>query len=376
MSGWHGREELLLKVIQMAYDAPDDCEMSRAVFVAMRELMSFASGVFLPVGSDTLELQPGFCFECSPADMGTYLAHYAPLDPFVLRRPGPALLNQTVRLSDVITSGELGRSEFSEFLHLVPYQFSLGILTGLAQQPMAAFGVHRQHHENDFGPDDQAVLDCVGPHLARAIALRRQLKDPAQRAETGILVFGATGRVLYLNTPAHGFLGGTRPEALLAALPKTGSGVVNLASQRFRLNCLPWAAASLLRRFALEEAAADPIDAVHPDAGALPRKSAPTRPGGRGATIVTLQPFCQRVFLTRRLAQYGLSPRQSEIAILALRGIANGEIARKICISEQTVRDHFQEIYYRVVVRSRAELLAKVLGTTGAMATERGERYR
>ncbi len=282
MSGWHGREDLLLKIIQMAYDAPDDCEMVRSVFTAMRKLMSFASGVFLPVNPDTLELQPGLCFDCSEADMDSYLAHYAPFDPFVLRQPGPALLNRSVRLSDVITSGELGRSEFSEFLRLVPYHFALGILTGLAQQPIAAFGVHRQPHENDFGSDDQAVLDCVAPHLARAIALRRQLNDPAQRAETGILVFGATGNALYLNAPARFFLGGTPPAALLAALSKTGAGVVNLASQRFRLNRLPWAAGSLLRRFAVEEAAAKPVDGILPPAALVRNHMTGGRGGGGG----------------------------------------------------------------------------------------------
>ena len=87
-----------------------------------------------------------------------------------------------------------------------------------------------------------------------------------QRAETDIRVFGTTGQVLYLNTPARGFPGATPPETLLAARPKTGTGIVNLvASQRFHLNRLPWAAASLLRRFAIEEAAAEPIDAAHPE---------------------------------------------------------------------------------------------------------------
>lgn len=49
--------------------------------------------------------------------------------------------------------------------------------------------------------------------------------------------------------------------------------------------------------------------------------------------------------------------------------------SRAIYISEQTVRDHFHEIYDRVVVRSRAELLRQVLGTTAAMATGRGKSY-
>jgi len=373
MSGLHGREGLLLQIIERVYSAPDDCEMVHSVFTALRELIPSPSGVFMPVNANTLELQQGLCFDCRPSDMETYLAHYAPLDPFVLRQPSPVLLNQTMRFSDVITTREVARSEFSEFLRLVPYHHALGILAGLGQQPVAVFSVHRQCRERDFCAEDLAILDCIGPHLARAITLRRLVSDPAQQAETGILVFGATGKVLYLNAVACRALGTTPPQALLAALPAHGSGVINLASQCFRLSRMPCATTSLLRRFAMEEAAAGPIDGAQADEGPVERWSAATRQRA-GATIVVLQPFRQRLDLLRRLAHHGLSPRQCEVALWALRGLVNGEIARQVNIGEQTVKDHFQEIYCRVDVRSRTGLLAKVLGTNGAMPTERGEK--
>lgn len=373
MKGLRGREGLLLQIIERVYLAADDGEMVHSVFTTLRELMSFASGVFMPANANTLELQQGLCFDCRPADMDTYLAHYAPLDPFVLRQPSPVLLNQTMRFSDVITTREVARSEFSEFLRLVPYHHAIGILTGLGQQPVAVFSLHRQRDERDFSAEDLAVLDCIGPHLARAITLRCRLSDSAQQAETGILVFGATGKALYVNVVARRVLGTTPPQALLAALPAQGSGVIKLASQCFRLSRMPWTTASLLRRFAMQEAAADPIDGAQADEGPVERWSAATRQRA-GAIIVVVEPFRQRLDLLRRLAHYGLSPRQCEIAVWALRGLVNGEIARQISIGEQTVKDHFQEIYSRVGVRSRTGLLAKVLGTSGAMPTERGER--
>ena len=373
MNRSHGRDGLLLKIIDMAYAAADDGEMVHSVFTALRELIPFPSGVFMPVNANTLELQQGLCFDCHPTDMDSYLAHYAPLDPFVLRQPSPVLLNQTMRFSDVITTREVARSEFSEFLRLVPYHHALGILAGLGQQPVAVFSVHRQQHDHDFCADDLAIFDCIGPHLARAVTLRRQVNDPEQRAEAGILVFSATGNALYLNTAARRILGTATPQALLAALPAQGTGVINLASQFFRLSRMPWTTASLLYRFAMEEAAADSIDGLQADEGPVERWSAATRQR-TGAIIVLLQPFRQRLDLVRRLTLYGLSPRQSETAVWALRGLANGEIARQLEIGEQTVKDHFQEIYCRVGVRSRTGLLAKVLGTNGARPTERGEK--
>jgi DNA-binding CsgD family transcriptional regulator len=373
MTGSHSRAQLLLKIIEMAYAAADDGEVVRSVFTALRELMSFQSGVFMPVNPDTLELQQGLCFDCSAPDMETYLAHYAPLDPFVLRQPSPAVPNQTMLFSDVITSRELGRSEFSEFMRKVPYHHALGILTGVAQQPVAVFSVHRQQHERDFCADDQAIFDCIGPHMARAITLRHQVKDPEQRAETGILVLGATGNALFLNTPARRFLCTTPPQMILAALPAQGSVVIKLGSQCFRLSRMPWATASLLRRFAMEDAAADPMEGLRTDEDPIERWSGATRQRA-GTIIAVLQPFRPRVHLLRRLTHYGLSPRQSEIAVWALRGLANGEIARRLCIGEQTVKEHCQEIYHRVGVHTRVQFLAEVLGTCSLMPTGSGER--
>lgn len=374
MSGQHSREGMLFRIVEMAYAATDDDEMVRAVFTALREFMSFSSGVFMPVNDATLELKPGFCFDCNAADMGPYLAHYAPLDPFVRCQPGPVLLNETVRFSDVITPGDLAHSEFVDFMRQVPYQHALGTLTGFAQQAVAVFSVHRQRHEHDFAAEERAILDAIGPHLARAVILRRQLNDPALRAETGIVVFDGAGTALYLNSPARAFLVATPPPALLAALSVQGAGVIKLASQYFRLSQLSMTSASLLRRFAVEESVAGAVTEATAEYGALERWSPATRQPG-ATRIVVVQPFRQRLDLIRRLAQYGLSPRQSEVAVWALRGLTNSEIASAMCIAEQTVKDHFQDIYCRVGVRTRGALLAKVLGTSSALPTGLGEKH-
>ncbi len=349
----------------MTYAAADDGEMCRSLFPALRNLIPFSSGIFMPVNDATLELQNGLCFDCDPVSMETYLAHYAPQDPYVQREPSAALLNRTVRLSDVIPAAELARNEFSEFMRQVPYHDALANLTGMALQPVAVISVHRQRHERRFCADEQWILDRIGPHLAHAITLRKQMNVPGQRVETGILVFGATGRALHLNTAARRMLGTAPPEALLSALPAHGSSVISLASQCFRLSRMPWTAASLLQRFTTVEAAVDPVGCRAANEDPVERWSVATRKRA-GAVIALLQPFRQRIDLIRRLATYGLSPRQQEVAVWALRGLGNGEIARGIFISEQTVKEHCQEIYFRVGVKTRAEFLAKVLGSRGA----------
>jgi DNA-binding CsgD family transcriptional regulator len=57
-----------------------------------------------------------------------------------------------------------------------------------------------------------------------------------------------------------------------------------------------------------------------------------------------------------RLALYDLTPREREVARLLVRGETNDEIARALCISRYTVKDHAKSVYAKLGVASRTEL--------------------
>jgi len=61
----------------------------------------------------------------------------------------------------------------------------------------------------------------------------------------------------------------------------------------------------------------------------------------------------------RAFVEFGLSERQLEVLGLALRGAPSREIARRLFISELTVRNHLHAIYERVGVSGRRELLGR-----------------
>ena len=52
-----------------------------------------------------------------------------------------------------------------------------------------------------------------------------------------------------------------------------------------------------------------------------------------------------------------LSQREREVALLACQGLPNGEIAKKLFISEVTVRHHFTSIFSKLGVANRFELV-------------------
>lgn len=57
----------------------------------------------------------------------------------------------------------------------------------------------------------------------------------------------------------------------------------------------------------------------------------------------------------------GLTPREAEIAELLLKGISNHEIGEKLCISETTVKKHVSNIFKKLNIKRREQLLDAVM---------------
>jgi DNA-binding CsgD family transcriptional regulator len=63
------------------------------------------------------------------------------------------------------------------------------------------------------------------------------------------------------------------------------------------------------------------------------------------------------------MSQHGLTAREAEVVDLLCAGLAVKEVARELVISVHTARDHVKAIHRKVDVRSRAELLVRLLGS-------------
>ncbi len=62
--------------------------------------------------------------------------------------------------------------------------------------------------------------------------------------------------------------------------------------------------------------------------------------------------------------RYGISPREREIVSLVITGRSNREIVRELFISEETVKKHIYNIYKKMGVRSRVQLVNAVLSVS------------
>jgi DNA-binding NarL/FixJ family response regulator len=72
--------------------------------------------------------------------------------------------------------------------------------------------------------------------------------------------------------------------------------------------------------------------------------------------------FRQRA--TQRNETAGLTPREEEVLALLSKGFANKEIADKMSVSYETVRDHLRHIYEKLHVHSRTEAVARYLASS------------
>lgn len=85
-------------------------------------------------------------------------------------------------------------------------------------------------------------------------------------------------------------------------------------------------------------------------------------PGSRedGRVAIVLERASGSRSATVRLEAFGATAREREVATLLARGLSRAEIAEALVVSPHTVEDHVRNLYEKVGVASRQELVARV----------------
>lgn len=202
--------------------------------------------------------------------------------------------------------------------------------------------LHRSAEESPFEADDAAAVRLVLPQLAAAFR-RISLLRPAR------------------DTAAH--------------LPPPG--VVILDTQLV-VTSMTGAAASWLQVFGsarhgapivLMSLAARTISSGHPQSVALVTcdgvwvslHASPLHGPGPDAVAVVVQPAHPDDAFPVLAATAQLTPRETDVAAAAIRGLSDRAIARSLRLSEYTVQDHLKRVYAKTGARGRADLIARLL---------------
>ncbi len=80
-----------------------------------------------------------------------------------------------------------------------------------------------------------------------------------------------------------------------------------------------------------------------------------------GETVVTIERASGGELLGLLFAAYGLTAREREVCHEVIAGRSTSDIAARLAIRAHTVQDHLKSVFGKVDVRSRGELVAKLL---------------
>lgn len=221
---------------------------------------------------------------------------------------------------------------------------------------MTGILITRSRCEPDFSEHEQRLLEAVQPHLA-ALARRSERLAEEARARRGMeamllhhlprphLVLDTAGRLLWASAPARELLallpGARVPEELvegarrLAALVQGGS---------------PSHALAYTFRFTLQDGRALRAELAAlrmPDGGLS--LDVELEASGLGAAQVAQAREC-----------WGLTRAEGEVLALLVTGLTNADMARRLCVSVETVRTHVQRILGKLGVDTRQQVAERV----------------
>ncbi len=74
------------------------------------------------------------------------------------------------------------------------------------------------------------------------------------------------------------------------------------------------------------------------------------------------------------LIQKGLSNREAEVAELVSKGLSNKEVANRLFVTEKTVKFHLTNIYKKMHVKSRAQLIVWCLPHMGFVESSNNQQ--
>jgi DNA-binding CsgD family transcriptional regulator len=221
---------------------------------------------------------------------------------------------------------------------------------------LALDGVHwgqlhleRRRERLDFSSRDVALVEALAPHLVHALR-RSHIAQPGATSSAsapalpGVIVLDEDNEVESINPEAEHWLNEWGLSDLEHA-PVAISAVVGAARARAD-GCSDAIPSTRLR--------------LKTGVWLCMRATQLARPHRKAGTAVLLERAAadQVAPLIARANQ--LTARETEIAMLVLRGLSTREMATELFISPHTVQDHLKSIFEKVGVRSRRALASEV----------------
>ncbi len=316
----------LLTLIGQLYTLPDQGTVVRAVVDGLKNLVPFSSGVYIAMEASGLFRLDGHVLVDIPEKaLSAFTSYYAAIHPFTLsgwvRRT-----NEAARISDFVPPNRLQNTEYGrDFLPMTSCFQELGVIMGAQGDHVGALCLHRQRLDRDFSDREVQIVNYLAPHMARAInslQLLERLNAGEFSSETGVVKMQADGEVTMNEAARKIPLGGPDPLSP-NHLAESGAAILETSRNRYRVRA--------------------------------------TNSTQGSEHILFFEPLPYTETLFKKLSRWNFTDRQREIVLKVIRGESNREIAMALSVTEQTVKEHLRNIFDKVEVHRRSELISRIL---------------
>jgi DNA-binding CsgD family transcriptional regulator len=228
-------------------------------------------------------------------------------------------------------------------------------------RPVAVLQMYRRDPARGFAPEDVAFVQRLAPAIGQGLAAALAREHATAAADggpdaSGVVLVGPNGQITLSTAPG---------ETWLARLRAAERGAAE------ELPTAAWAALAAVR--AGEGRPAGVVTAPVPG-GTLRVEAAPAGPDGSVALVIApVRPPAPPEIPVG----WGLTPRERRLVELLVRGLGNREIAAALSVSEHTVEWHLRQVYEKLGVHGRGQVVARFFRETSwpnlRAATEAGD---
>lgn len=214
--------------------------------------------------------------------------------------------------------------------------------------------LHREDGESGFADDEVEYLGragaLLGDGLRRALALASVATDSPPPAGPGVLILDSNMEVVSTNPQAERWLEAVDDREWPRSI---------------HLPIAVLTAAAAADRTAVAEAGARRTRVRRRHGGWMTVEASPLSGSAHHTVIVLDGPEADEL-MSLALAVHGLTPAQSRVATLVLRGRSTQQIMNELAISANTVQEHLRAVFDKVGVANRRQLVAVLMGQGAA----------
>lgn len=373
--------EAMIALIERIYAAAGQAPKWNRVLKDLSELVGASSGCIVSVNHQSERGRVGCFHEIDPDWIDAYNQWYYAYDPTL-----SVLANQPGRiLIDHVTGPHPNQLQGSTrtFYHevMVPQSFRHTLQLGfpVPEGQGASLILQRSARQGSFSEKGVAALDCLMPHLSRALSLHTQLDHldilkqglvaTMDQTDRGLVLLDAQGGVIHINHRAKTLL--TQSKAL--HLTPEGLSARRCHEHQALQACIRQALAPGLerQRASLRLFARDGSPSLHIQVTPLRAKHDHLmgHPSQGVKAAVWIDRYEQKSVCAETLSNlYNLPSAESDVLARLVEGYSQTEIARLRSVNHETVRSQIKSLMAKLGASRQADLVRIVLSDPGVIA--------